>query len=44
MRHYLKFNTGKKLDEETNLPHLAHLAWNVLAILELYLTQEGDND
>lgn len=27
-------------DSESGLPHLAHAAWNALAILELYLTEE----
>lgn len=35
MRHLLKHYNGKMFDEETNLPHLAHAAWNALAILEL---------
>lgn len=39
MRHYLKFLTGQELDSETGLPHLFHLAWNVLAMVELYLTE-----
>lgn len=39
IRHLTKFFAGKELDEETNLPHLAHVAWNALAILELYLME-----
>lgn len=42
VRHLTKFFAGKELDEETNLPHLAHVAWNALAILELYLMEHPD--
>lgn len=41
MRHYIKFKCGKDFDSETKLPHLAHLAWNALAILELFLMSDG---
>ena len=37
MRHYLKYQAGEIMDSETKLPHLSHMAWNALAILELYL-------
>ena len=37
MRHYLKHQAGEVMDSETKLPHLSHMAWNALAILELYL-------
>lgn len=40
MRHLLKYCMGIKIDEETGQPHLAHVAWNALAILELYLMKE----
>lgn len=39
MRHYLKFLAGQERDSETNLLHLAHMAWNTLAVLELYLRE-----
>lgn len=39
MRHYLKFLAGQERDTETDLLHLAHMAWNVLAVLELYLRE-----
>lgn len=29
-------NMGIEIDNETGLPHLTHVAWNTLAILELY--------
>ena len=42
MRHYLKFLAGQEKDSETNLLHLKHMAWNALAILELYLMEHED--
>ena len=42
MRHYLKFLAGQEKDSETNLLHLKHMAWNALAILELYLMDRND--
>lgn len=33
-RHLLK-SRHEELDQDSGLPHLAHLAWNVLAVLEL---------
>jgi len=33
-RHLTKYFAGDLLDEESNMPHLAHVAWNTLAILE----------
>lgn len=43
IRHLLKHNIGKELDEETNLLHLSHMVWNALAILELYIRSK-DNE
>lgn len=34
-RHQLAIWRGEKIDEESGLPHRAHLAWNQLAILSL---------
>ena len=42
MRHYLKFLAEQERDNETNLLHLSHMAWNCLAILELYLMEHKD--
>lgn len=36
LRHYFNYKSGNDFDKESNLPHLAHLAWNALAVLELY--------
>ena len=35
-RHLAKFELGHDLDEETNLPHLAHIVANCLFLLEYY--------
>lgn len=43
MRHYLKFLAGQEFDSETGLSHLSHMAWNALAILELYY-MEHENE
>lgn len=47
LRHYFAHRRGEKLDPDTGLPHLAHAAWNALAVLELVqrfeeLTQEQE--
>ena len=42
IRHLLKYNAGIDKDGETKLPHLAHMAWNALAILELYMQEHKD--
>lgn len=37
LRHYLNYRKGIELDAESGLSHLAHMAWNALAILQLHL-------
>jgi len=37
VRHLTKYYADQEFDNETGLPHLAHMAWNALAILEYYL-------
>jgi len=37
MRHLLKHHRGDREDDESHLLHLSHVAWNALAILQLYL-------
>lgn len=39
-RHRLMEAAGHDLDEESTLPHAAHLAWNALARLEMLLWEE----
>lgn len=36
-RHWAAFKMGEKNDPESGFPHLAHFAWNALAILTFYL-------
>jgi hypothetical protein len=42
LRHQMKVWAGEELDPESGLLHLAHAAWNALAILELYLREHGE--
>lgn len=37
LRHYCDSKIGNEYDSESDMLHLAHLAWNALAILELRL-------
>ncbi len=37
LRHYLNYRKGIMFDAESGLAHLGHMAWNALAILQLYL-------
>lgn len=41
LRHYFKYRMGEAYDHESGLLHLSHLAWNALAVLELY-RREGE--
>jgi hypothetical protein len=41
LRHYFKHKSGELIDPESGLYHLAHLAWNALAILELMYKEEN---
>ena len=43
LRHYLLHRQGESRDPESECYHLAHLAWNALAILELALREEKEN-
>lgn len=42
LRHYLKRKRGEVYDPDSNLLHLAHEAWNALAILELHIREENE--
>lgn len=42
LRHWLAYKSGETCDPESGLPHLAHCAWNVLAVLTLSLVKEED--
>lgn len=41
-RHLLASLRGEATDSESGLPHLAHAAWNVLAVLELQMRGRTD--
>lgn len=40
MRHLLEWGRGVEADSESDLPHLAHAAWNILALLEIEMHKE----
>lgn len=42
-RHDSKFQRGQTHDKESHSLHLAHVAWNALASLELYLKQNPEH-
>lgn len=44
LRHLFKHFQGEIYDKESGLPHLSHVAWNSLAMLELFLNQEYNKD
>ena len=39
LRHHFGYKAGEVHDKDSGLLHLAHRAWNDLAILELYLRE-----
>lgn len=39
-RHLLAHESGEEIDADSGLPHLAHAAWNVIALLELQQERE----
>lgn len=43
-RHLMEFWSGNDLDEESGLPHVAHAAWQALALLSFYLRGIGTDD
>ena len=44
MRHAWDWMRGEDLDPESGLPHMAHAAWNCMALLEYYLRKRGIDD
>lgn len=44
LRHYFQDRRGEATDPESQLLHLAHLAWNGLAILQLELMTKANED
>lgn len=43
-RHLLDYNKGERIDPESKLSHLAHVAWNFMALLEYELNNVGEDD
>lgn len=43
LRHLFKHFAGEKFDKESTQRHLAHVAWNVLALLELTIKGEASS-
>lgn len=39
LRHYLAYKSGEIYDRESELPHLSHMAWNALAVLQNWIMQ-----
>ena len=44
MRHLLKLGKGEANDADSGLPHLAHIAWNFLAMLDLQQRSAAHGD
>jgi hypothetical protein len=43
-RHLLDYNRGNRVDKESHLSHLAHVAWNIMALLEYEINNSGEDD
>ena len=41
-RHLLAWYGGERVDEDSKLSTLAHVAWNVLALLEMEIKKKDD--
>lgn len=44
MRHVQEWAKGNDLDEETGLPHMAHAAWNAIALNVYFNRKIGTDD
>ncbi len=44
LRHLFSYLAGERIDHESGLSHLAHVAWNMLALLEFELNAVGEDD
>lgn len=40
-RHLLAYTAGEEHDPESGIPHLSHAAWNILAVLEKEIEDNG---
>ena len=43
-RHLTAFEEGEIYDKESKLPHLAHMAWNAIALLHFSMKTEKHHD
>jgi len=44
LRHWMKDKMGEMSDQDTDLLHQAHLAWNALAVLERMIVESKQSD
>lgn len=44
LRHIFKWLRGQKYDKESGLHHLAHAAWNAIALYQYELCKLGEDD
>jgi Domain of unknown function (DUF5664) len=44
LRHIFKFACGERYDRESGCHHLAHAAWNLLALMTYDIRKIGEND
>lgn len=44
LRHFIAYLSGERIDKESGLSHLAHTAWNLLALLEYEIAGAGEDD
>ena len=42
LRHYLSHKKGEVIDPDSGMLHLGHMAWNALAILQLFIKETND--
>lgn len=42
LRHLTAHDKGETIDPESNLPHLAHVAWNAIALMHFALERSED--
>lgn len=43
-RHFLAFQRGEDIDPESGLPHMAHAAWQAMALLSFWQRGIGTDD
>lgn len=43
-RHFLAWQSGEDVDDESGLPHMAHAAWHALALVSFQLRGIGTDD